>query len=154
MEQPLPGFPKPLFIANSSFKYCEPGLRWRESYFRPLVIAFSVILTCIFTTSVRADLSNDRFGKINIYRTSTEPKGAVILFSSDSGFDNETEALANQITKSGLFVIGVNTPRYISGIANEDHDEDCSYLAGEITRLSQAVQSTEKFKEIFKFIKI
>jgi len=85
-------------------------------------------------------LHNDRFGKLHIFKPSSEPHAAVVLLSSDKGWDDRAEKLALALRDKSILVMGIDSKSYFASILAEDGE--CSYLAGEIEHLSQSIQKT------------
>lgn len=89
---------------------------------------------------------SERFGELHLSRPEQEIKSAIVLFS-DGSWTQELTSKSHQLSKDGIFVIGVEVSSYLTAI--REQKEDCIYLAGEVERL---VQSVEKGSGINSFI--
>ena len=108
--------------------------------------SFLLILLSGFACHAHAEqiLSSETFGQLHVYPPHNEPKATIMFFSDLSGWTESLKNLSSSLADSGYLSIGVNTAEYRSQI--ESNQSGCAYLAGEIERLSQSVQSSLKLK--------
>lgn len=81
-------------------------------------------------------LSNDRFGTIEVQSGSTHPLQSILFFTDDS---IEATNLRDRLLKEKFLVATIRTAPYLKSISQDGGE--CSYIGGEIERLSQTAQS-------------
>jgi len=94
------------------------------------------------------NFSNERFGKVNVVGDPAKAERIVILLSSTS--KSLTQEFLSKYFSETDFVISIDSHRYLSAVQKEDKGKDCSYLTGEIERLSQSVQNSSGLDEYRK----
>lgn len=89
-----------------------------------------------------ASSDSERFGQIRTYLGSLDPQRAYLIFASAQDWSDQVDMIARGLAGGGDLVIGVDETAYHERLAADGGD--CLYLAGEIQRLSQSVQSGMK----------
>lgn len=83
-------------------------------------------------------LSTERFGTIHFFADS--PERAIVLFSGLDGWSDLENRAARALSAKRFLVIGIDSRSYRDTLRASG--EACSYIAGEIERLAQSVEST------------
>lgn len=100
---------------------------------------FAAALCCLLS-SARADevLHSERFGDLHLLKPARNIASVVIFFSDDTGWNGRSVEIAEEFRRMDALVIGVDSAAYLKEINADKDEEECSYLAGEIERLSQS----------------
>lgn len=104
-----------------------------------LLIYLSMILGITLSATADTSWKTERFGLIQTFQRSAEPK-AVVIFFADDGAD--ASSIRDTFLDQGLLVVQVRPKEYLKRVTKDGGT--CSYLAGEITRLNQSAQSSLK----------
>ncbi|MBP9837198.1 MAG: virulence factor family protein [Proteobacteria bacterium] len=90
-------------------------------------------------SSAEADiLKSERLGELHLYKPKQKAEQVAIQFSDLDGWNSDNENLALELQKHQIFVIGVDSKKYLASLLADS--EDCLYLAGEIERLGQSAE--------------
>ena len=85
------------------------------------------------------------FGKVTLYRPEGVPRQMVLFLSGDGGWNRGVIDMARLLVARGAAVAGIDVPHYLHKIA-QSH-EKCSYPAGDLAELAQAVERRIGIKE-------
>lgn len=83
-------------------------------------------------------INTSRFGTVQVYSTSEADKKFTLFFTT-LPLSPKDKSIIEILTKQGSSVAAIDTPTYLSQLQKDDGE--CYYLAGEIERLSQVIQS-------------
>lgn len=99
---------------------------------------------------IQRTLSTERFGELHVSLAEGDPEAAVVYFTSGNPWSKTDERLARAIAARGQVVIGVDTSAYRATLSKDSGS--CLFLAGEIERLGQSVQSGLGLKQVHPII--
>jgi type IV secretory pathway VirJ component len=85
------------------------------------------------------------FGKVVLYRPEGAPRQMVLFLSGDGGWNRGVIGMAQLLVSQGAAVAGIDVPHYLHQIAGTH--EKCSYPAGDLAELAQAVERRLGIKE-------
>jgi len=107
------------------------------------LIAISAIAHAQDPTGVKAHDTHQetfpfgRFGEVHIY-VPDKIQSVALFAAGDGGWNDGINDMAQLLANQGALVAGIDTPRYLTEIANAK--ETCAYPAGELEDLSHAVE--------------
>ncbi len=102
-----------------------------------LALAFVLLLA---SSSFAADeiLSYGRFGKLNIYRSTEQPRHVVLFVSGDGGWNLGVIDMARALADLDSLVVGIDITHYLKELGATK--EKCSYPAADFENLSKYIQ--------------
>ena len=84
-------------------------------------------------------LDTTRFGKIQIYKSDSDPKDVIMLISGMNGIDKETKGAIERFKNLDTWVAVIDLRSFLK---NAGADEgDCYYFGGEFERLGQVIEN-------------
>ncbi len=107
-------------------------------------IASAILLSALLFVSPLAALASEdavsfgRFGKIALYRTSSQPSHVVLFVSGDGGWNKGVVDMARTLAFLDSVVAGVDITHYLRTV--EASRENCAYVAADFEELSKFVQ--------------
>jgi type IV secretory pathway VirJ component len=111
-------------------------LRW-ILYLIFVVMAYPA-LTTAQTAAAAEILKYDKFEKLLIYTSGSQPKGLVLLLAGENGWDPQMVNLAQEITKLDYFVAGIDSMAYLSRPSQAA--SPCDDLVADLTQLARFLE--------------
>ena len=111
-----------------------------------LSILMSLVVLSLGSLSFAAEETLDygRFGKLTLYRETSQPNHVVLFISGDGGWNLGVIDMAKSLAGLDALVIGINITHYLGELARSA--DKCSYPASDFEFLSKYIQKKLGFE--------
>jgi type IV secretory pathway VirJ component len=108
-------------------------------------ILMSLVLLSLGSLSLAAEetLNYGRFGKLTLYRETSQPNHVVLFISGDGGWNLGVIDMAKSLAGLDALVVGIDITHYLGELARSP--EKCSYPASDFELLSKYIQKKLDF---------
>ena len=104
----------------------------------PNLIALVVLSLRTLSFAAEETLDYGRFGKLTLYRETSQPNHVVLFISGDGGWNLGVIDMARSLAGLDALVVGIDITHYLGQLARSS--EKCSYPASDFELLSKYVQ--------------
>ena len=96
-------------------------------------------------------VAGGRYGEVSVAWPDGEPRGFVVLFSSQAGWTPADQAAARALAREGALTVGVDTPRYAATIAAAPPVDGhaCQQLVGDAEAVAHQLERQLKSRRYF-----